>query len=326
MGHLDRLLSKDGTSWLAQGPNYTQDIQSHTQWATRRKMGHLDRLLPKDGTSWLAQEPNYTQDVQSHTQWATRRKMGHLDRLLPKDGTSWLAQEPNYTQDIQSHTQWATWWKIWHLKDGTYWQAAAEGYGTSWIAHKTRCIATHTKNATLQKKMGDILKGCCRRIGNFLFAQTQKPNYIQKVVSHTLWFTWQKLGQLHWQVAAEGWDILSSTKTNRQSKAVRYLITNRTSLVSWLTLASQTLSVSQRRSLSVSACCGTEWAWLGRLTMAKFYQKTSSPKNTNLCTHVVSQSELEPTVPQRGRVRAHHNAKATRQLSFWNLVRQKMNC
>ena len=155
--------------------------------------------------------------------------------------------------------------------------------------------------------MGDILKGCCRRIGNFLFAQTQKPNYIQNVVSHTLWFTWQKLGQLHWQVAAEGWDILSSTKTNRQSKAVRYLITNRTSWVSWLTLASQTLSVSQRRSLSVSACCGTEWAWLGRLTMAKFYQKTSSLKNYKF---VYSRSVSE-------RAWANSSTKRTRPPDSW---------
>ena len=60
-------------------------------------MGHLDRLLPKDGTPWLAQGPNNTRFTITHTQWATWQ--GHLDRLLPKDGTSWLTQGPNYTQD-----------------------------------------------------------------------------------------------------------------------------------------------------------------------------------------------------------------------------------
>ena len=55
-----------------------------------------------------------------------------------------------------------------------------------------------------------------------------------------------------------------------------------------------------------------------------FAKRLPPQKTTNLCTHVVSQSDREPTVPQRGRVRAHHNAKTTRQLSFGNLVHQKM--
>ena len=101
MGHLDRLLPKDGTSWLAQGPNYTQHSQSLTH-----TMGHLT----KDGTAWQA--------AVRQKMW--HKKMGHLDRLLPKDGTSWLAQGPNYTQHSQSLTH-----TMGHLtKDGTAWQAA----------------------------------------------------------------------------------------------------------------------------------------------------------------------------------------------------------
>ena len=112
MEHLERLLPKDGTSWL--GQRLMQDVQSHThaKWATWQKMGHLDRLLPKDGISWLVQGPNYTQDVQSHTQNGPpdERWDSLTGCCTSKDVTFWLAQRLN---EKKMPSQWVMdilWW------------------------------------------------------------------------------------------------------------------------------------------------------------------------------------------------------------------------
>ena len=126
-------------------------------------MGHLDRLLPKDGTSWLAHGPNYTQDIQSHTQWATWLKMGHLDKLLPKDGTSWLAQGPNYTQDLQSHihTQWPPDERSSWQYAAEYWDIQTS---TRTQLHNKIHNHTHTQWATWRRWV--ILTGCCQMMGH----------------------------------------------------------------------------------------------------------------------------------------------------------------
>ena len=127
--------------------------------------------------------------------------MGHLK----KDGTSWLA----ITHKTYNHThkQWATWRKMGHLdrllpKDGTSWLAQGPDY--------TQNSQSHTQWATW-RKMGQLGRLLPKDVTFWL---AQGPNYTQNSQSRTHTMGHLTKDGTSWQVAANGWDILTSTRTH----------------------------------------------------------------------------------------------------------------
>ena len=96
-----------------------------------------DKLLPKDGTSWLVQGPNYTQDVQSHihTQWPPDERSSWQYAAEYWDiQTSTRTQLHNKIHN-HTHTQWAT-WRRWDILTGCCQRMGHPDYHNYPITHK----------------------------------------------------------------------------------------------------------------------------------------------------------------------------------------------